>query len=108
MLVLDSQAGRESADREHIGALAMAPRCPRLGCIVWTKEDLVTTHGLERVRLSLEEAAAAGESLWRNPPANRTNSAVVASWPTFSTRIDNEASMLAPLTHVISRLDQLA
>lgn len=107
VLLLDSQAGRESADREHVVALAMAPGFPRLGCVVWTKEDLVTTHGLERVTLSLEDEAAADDSPWRSRP-HQTNRAFIASWPTFSTRMDDEASMRAPVTYLLSELDELA
>lgn len=105
VLVLDSQAGREAADREHIAALATAPSCPRVGCVVWTKEDLVTTHGLERVKLSLHSEPDT-QSLWRGTPGQQTSCPDIATWPTFSTRFDDQGSMLTPLTFLMSQLER--
>jgi hypothetical protein len=102
VLMLDSQSVRESADREHITALAAAPNCPRLGCLVWTKDDLVTTHGLEKAVLAVGDVLRAPGS---NAPF-RANSGVIATWPSFSTRMDVEDAMLAPIGYLVTQLTE--
>jgi hypothetical protein len=100
-LMLDSQALGEAADREHLLALARAPSCPRIGCVVWTKEDLVTKHGLGRAKVSFSEVAS---GMWRDASGELRNGTTIGEWPTFATRFDNKQSMLAPLGYLMSAL----
>lgn len=104
VLMLDSQAVREAANEEHVRSLAAAPGCPRIGCVVWTKEDLVTTRGLERASLSIPSLVG-GQSFWRSPPGFASNGPIMANWPTFSTRFDESRTMLAPITFLMSDLE---
>ena len=101
VLMLDSQAVRESADREHIDALAGAPNLPDEGCVVWTKDDLVTTHGLERAALSVSEILHSSRTSPSNSPF-RSNGKAIANWPSFSTRMDVWESMLAPISYLMN------
>ena len=106
VLMLDSQAVRESADREHANALAMAPSCPRVGCVVWTKDDLVTTHGVEPVNFSTFSPMNA-DGGWRSAPGHHSNT-VIANWPTFSTRFDDRESMFEPIAFLMAALEWTA
>lgn len=103
-LMLDSQALGETADREHFLALAKTPICPRIGCVVWTKEDLVTKHGLQRAKLSIPDLVRGG--MWRDATGEWRNSATIGMWPTFATRFDDRRSMLAPVAYLISELER--
>lgn len=106
VLMLDSQVVREGADRECIDALATAPKLPNEGCVVWTKDDLIKTHGLQRAVLSVAEVS---ETLhlsrgFASSSPFRSSGRAVADWPSFATRIDVLESMLAPITYLINRL----
>ena len=103
-LVLDSQAVREEADCAHLTELANAPRCPSLGCVVWTKMDLVTKGGVDRVP-TLPAPPAPGAPLRGQHETSATMGATMASWPTFMTRSDDAASLLAPLRYLVERLE---
>lgn len=102
VLMLDSQKPAEPRNREHVLALASAVRCPRLGCVVWTKNDLVTTHALEKSASPIQDLER--DLLWRDAPAEHRNRALIAAWPTFTTRFDDQESMLAPVDSLISEL----
>ncbi len=93
VLCLDSQVERSASNQEHVDYLVNAPWCPRSGCVVWTKHDLVTDHGLRPASVSIPASRSSpSREPYRDPG--------VASWPTFRTRFDDAASMRAPLEYL--------
>ena len=87
-LVLDIQATRAQADREFAEAVARMPNAPSLGCVIWTKEDLIADGVEERV-----------------PPTLLSGTAV-ETWPSFLTRHDQPWTLLAPLEWLLAQVKE--
>ena len=77
-LVMDLQAARAQSDRDFALAFARTPTVATVGCVVWTKDDLIAA-GVERA----SPTVLAGTKM--------------AAWPSFVTRFDRPETLLEPL-----------
>ena len=89
MLVLDPQIAREAPDRECVATLMSLPVATRVGCVVWTKQDLV-----ERGVAIVSKAMVGGTS--------------AEYWRTFATRFDDAVRLLEPIEWLVGEVTKSA
>jgi hypothetical protein len=86
-LVLDLQATRAQADREFAEAVALIVKAPSLGCVIWTKGDLIADGVEESVPRTLLAGTRA------------------EAWPSFVARHDNARTLVEPIEWLVAQIN---
>lgn len=86
-LVLDRQIARAQVDREFAESLARMANLPVIGCVIWTKEDLIV------------------EGVEKSVPSGLLDGTLAEMWRSFATRYDQPNTVLDPLEWLLAQLN---
>jgi hypothetical protein len=85
IVVIDSQATREQTSRDFVASLGSMPRVPTLGCVVWTKGDLIAQGVSKRVTSDVLRGTKC------------------EGWTSFGARYDEPSTLVNPIEWLMAK-----